>query len=216
MAYDINLLRMPDPYTTPAGPGFISVSLTDNNPGTIHELNTGATIAVKALGSYWTMSIGLPELFPEEARHIYPFLSAVSSGFENFYVQLPQFKNPASGPWATSNNTLIAKGAISIGSRADTIVIPNWSARGGNYVAGDMIKFDNSHKIYQVVYESTVANTKTIRLNSDILQPALIPAAGFEPNDLMFRVRMTGTLTPQITSKGVYDSVTINLRENIL
>lgn len=216
MAYDTNLLRMPDPYTIPAGPGFISVSLTDNNPGTIHELNTGGSIAVKALGSYWTMSISLPELFPDEARHILPFLSYVSSGFENFYVQLPQFKNPISGLWTTSNNTLIAKGAISIGSRADTIVIPNWSTRGGNYVAGDMLKFDNSHKIYQVVTESLVSDTKTIRLNCDILQPALVSTAGFEPNDLKFRVRCVSSITPQLTSRGLYETVSVNLRENIV
>lgn len=216
MAYDTTLQRLPDPYTTPKGPGFISVSLTDNSPGTIHDLNTGGTIGVKFAGNYWTMSIGLPELFPEEADTIYPFLSAVSGGFENFYVQLPQYRNPKTGAWSVSNNTLIAKGSISIGPTADSIRIPSWSTRGGNYSVGDMLKFDNSNKIYQVRSTSLVSNTMTIRLNCPILQPTLIAGAGFEPNDIKFRVRMLGSVSPQLTARGLYEAVTINLRENIL
>lgn len=217
MAYDTTLQRLPDPHTNPAGPGFISVSLADNSPGTLHDLNTGASIAVKFAGNYWTMSVGIPELFPEEADTIYPFLSAVSGGFENFYIQLPQYRNPKSGQWNIGTNALIAKGAITIGPTADTIVIPSWSTRGGNYSIGDMLKFDNSNKIYQVRNTSLVANTMTIRLNCHILQPTLIASAGFEPNDIKFRVRMTGgPISPQLTTRGLYEAMTINLKENIL
>lgn len=216
MAYDLTLPRMPDPYTTPAGPGFLSISMTDNSPGTIHELNTGGSIGVKFNGNFWTMSISLPELFPEEAEIIYPFLSAVSGGFDNFYVQLPQFRNPKTGSWSTGTNTLIAKGSISIGPRANTIIIPSWNTRGGNLSVGDMIKFDNSNKIYQVRQISVASNIATIVLNCPILQPNLIPAAGLEPNDIKFRVRMTSQLSVTLSSKGLYESVTVNLRENIL
>lgn len=215
MSYDSTLARLPDPFTSPAGPGFTGVSLTDNQPGTIHPLNTGGTIGVKFLGSYWTIGITFPELFEEESEVLYPFLSAVSGGFENFYVQLPQYVNPKSGPWNISNNTLIAVGAISIGPRPDTIIIPNWSSRGGNYQVGDMLKFNNSSKIYRVRAQSLVNNTKTIQLNCDILNPSLVSTSGFEPNDLKFRVRMEGSSTPVLNSDGLYSTITINLRENI-
>jgi hypothetical protein len=215
MSYDSNLLRLPDPTTNPAGPGFVAVSLQDNKPGLLHELNDGTTVSVSYAGSYFTINISYPELTVAQASSFFPTIAYLTGGFSNFYVQLPQYVNPSTGAWATGNNTLIAKGNISIGSRPNEIVIPNWSTRGGDYTAGSMLKFDNSKKLYLVAYTSMVGDTKTIGLHCDILQPGLIPTAGFEPNNLRFRVRMVQAALPQLTAKGVYDAFNISVRENI-
>jgi hypothetical protein len=216
MSYDNTLSRLPDPSTDPQGPGFLSAYLMDNSPGTIHRLNTGATLGVKYAGNYWTINISWPELFPEEAENLFPFLYSVSGGFEQFYVQLPQHAYPKTGAWDTSTNNFVAKGNISIGPTADTIIIPQWSTRGGDLSPLDTIKFDNSNKVYMVRSRKVESDVATIRLNCDILEPQLIPSAGLQPNDILFKVRMTGTIAPVLTARGLYESIQVTLEENIL
>jgi hypothetical protein len=151
MAYE-NLPRLPDPTTVPAGPGFVSISPANIMSGMVHYLNTGAAVSVRNDGSYWELSIQYPELTPSEFATIGPFLESVSGGFENFYVQNPLMVNPSTGAWDTSTNTKIALGAITIAANTGNrgIVIPSWSTRGGNFTAGDGLKFTNSNKIYRV------------------------------------------------------------------
>lgn len=216
MAYQTDLLRLPDPTTTPAGPGFVSLSLQPIKTGLSHELNTGGMISVEYAGSYFTIDISYPELTVQEANSFFPTLSLLTGGFRNFYVQLPTHVNPSSGAWGTGSNTLIAKGAISLGLKDNEITVPAWDTRGGDLNPGDAIKFDNSNKIYLVAYTSTAANVKTIGLHCSILQKDLLPTAGFEPNDIKFRVRMPQIQLPRITARGVYEAFSISLRENIL
>lgn len=215
MAYDNTLGRLPDPYTTPQGPGFTAQSLTDNSPGVVHRLNTGGSIGVKFKGNFWTINISLPELTPTEANNIYPFLYSVSGGFDNFYVQLPTNRNPKTGVWYVNEPSLIALGEISQ-SGTNSISIDFWPDRGGDLSVGDMIKFTNSHKIYLITKTSLVANVKTLYFNCDILEPEKIASAGLEPNDIKFRVKMEGSISPQITMRGVYDPLSLVLTENIL
>lgn len=215
MAYE-NLTRLPDPTTAPAGPGFLSVALTDNSTGLVHPLNTGGTVSVQYAGNYWSISISYPELTLEEAAPFIPVLDSLSGGFRNFYIQLPMHINPRTGVWDTSTAVKIAQGAITIGTTDREIVIPAWNLRGGNLSPGDMLKFTNSNKIYRISSASLVDNTMTLQLNCPILEPAKIPSAGLEPNNIMFRVRMLGDpINMEFTSRGLYNSFSISLRENI-
>ena len=212
MAYDSSLLRLPDPTTNPPGPGFTAVALTNNAQGTVHALNTGATISVRYAGSYWTFSITYPELFPDEARTIIPLLNSLSSGFENIYVQLPQHVYPKNGPIPRSYAGSIALDP----SREDSIIVSNWIS-DFEFEPGDMIKFDNSNKVYMVTWVTNVdAATRNIRLHDLIIEKGKIPAAGFELGELLFRVRMEGGITSQLTNRGLYDGLTVKFRENIL
>ena len=216
MAYEPGLLRLPDPTTNPAGPGFVSQSLQPIKAGLSHELNTGGTISVEYAGSYFTIDISYPELTIEEASTFFPMLAYLTGGFTNFYVQLPTHVNPKTGAWSTGTNALIAKGEISLGAKNNEIVITNWSSRGGDLSVGDAIKFDNSNKIYLVSYTSITSNVKTVGLHCAILERQKVPTAGLEPNNIKFRVRMPQLQLPRITARGVYEAFSISLRENIL
>lgn len=217
MAYDSTLLRVPDPTTTPAGPGFTSLGLQPNKTGLTHDLNSGGTISVEFAGGYFTIDIAYPELTPEEANTFFPMLSFISGGFTNVYLQLPTHVNPRTGVWDTSTNTKTAKGSITINALKDNeIIIPSWSSRGGDISPGDALKFDNSHKIYTVAYVTLVANVKTIGLNCAILEKHKIPTAGLEPNNILFRCRVSQISFPKLTARGLYDSFSVSFKENIL
>ena len=219
MAYDSNILRLPDPGTVPAGPGFTSISLSDNTPGLIHALNNGGVVSVRFSGSYWTMQVSYHELTLAEATPLLAMLSSVSGGFGKFYVQHPLYVKPKTGAWDESSSSKIALGSISmVSGSSNRIQISNWSSRGGNFSVGDMLKFTNSHKIYQVVATSLVANTMMLTLHCDVIETSKIPTAGFEPNDIKFRVRLAeGTnLSMQFTSRGLYEGFNLSFREDIL
>lgn len=216
MAYDTNLFRLPDPTTSPAGPGFVAVGLTNNVQGTISNLNTGGSISVESGGSFWTFSINYPELTIEEGDTIFPILTYLANGFKTIYVQLPQYINPKTGAWSTSTSALIAEGEINV-IDSNTIEIPLWSTRGGDLSAGDMLKFTNSNKIYKIAFTSLNADTKRIVLSSSIIDTNLMPTAGLEPNNIKFRVRIQQeAIQEQLTSRGVYEAFTVNFKENIL
>lgn len=216
MAYDSSLLRLPDPTTTPAGPGFVAQMLQPVKTGLLHDLNNGGTVAVEYAGGYFTIDISYPELTVDEGNSFFPMLAYLTGGFTNFYVQLPTHVNPKTGAWDVSTASLRAEGAITLGVRDNEIVIPAWNTRGGNLSVGDAIKFTNSNKIYLVSYISQVAETVTIGLNCSILEKQKIPTAGLEPNDIKFRVRMGNVQLPRITARGVYEAFSITLKENIL
>lgn len=218
MAYE-NLPRLPDPTTVPAGPGFVSLNMTDNIPGLVHQLNNGGVVSVQFNGAFWSFQIGYHELTPQEGLLFFPFLNSVAGGFKDFYVQIPLYINPRTGVWDVSTATKIAQGAIQIVPGSDNKVsISNWATRGGDLSIGDMIKFTNSNKIYQIVDTSLVSGTKTLTLNCSVIEPAKIPTAGLEPNDIKFRVRTVegSTFTTQFTSRGLYEPFTLNVRENII
>lgn len=212
MAYDTNILRLPDPNTVPPGPGFTGVALTNNSPGTIHNLNTGASIGVKFEGSYWTFSINYPEMYPDEADTIVPLLQSLSGGFQTIYVQLPQHIHPKNGPIPSSH-----AGNISLDpSRADAVIVSDWATFGLELTTGDMIKFTDSNKVYQIVLVQNTGVNKRLILNDYVLDRNSIATSGFETGGLLFRVRMEGSINPQLTSRGLYEGFSVNFRENIL
>ena len=218
MAYEA-LKQLPDPTTVPAGPGFLSAGLTDNTTGLVHSLNNGASVAVQYAGNFWTITIGYYALNPTEASTLIPFLNSVAGGFTNFYVQLPMFVNPKTGAWDQSTSTKRAEGRISIVSNSGDkqIQITSWNTAGGNISAGDMIKFTNSNKIYQVVSANLVSTTMTLELHCPIIERDKVSTAGLEPNGIKFRVRHEGTsIATSYQNNGLLEPFSITLRENIL
>lgn len=213
MAYDTNLFRLPDPNTVPPGPGFTAVGVSNNSPGTIHNLNTGASISVRFEGSFWTFSITYPEMYSDEANSIIPLLHSLSGGFETIYVQLPQFIYPQNGPIPVSH-----AGNLSLDpNRADAVIVTSWSTLGIELLPGDMIKFTDSHKVYQIIKtEDTGVDNKRLILHDYIIDKSSIITSGFETGGLLFRVRMEGSITPELGNKGTYPGFTVKFRENIL
>lgn len=215
MSYE-NLKRLPDPTTTPQGPGFVSQQILDNTPGMIHNLNHGGSVGVKFSGSYWTINIGYPQLSIAEANTLMPFLYSLQGGFTNFYVQLPTMANPQTGAWGA---TPITAANVYIGSTSNEIRISNWTNRGSgnNLSIGDMLKLSNHNKIYMIANITVVDAVATITLHCDISDTTKVASATIEPNNIKFRVRQEGNApTFSLTPDGLYNAVTLNLRENIL
>jgi len=217
MAYDI-LPRLPDPNTSPEGPGFVSQTLLNNSPGMIHPLNSGASVSVKFSGDYWTITLSYPKLTIAEGATLFPFLNALQGAFSNFYVQLPTSIHPRSGAWAE----MPSASAVSLGDQSNQLKVSNWSgtilAAQSDLSPGDFIKLSNRHKVYMVLSVEIVdLNVAVITLSSDILDTAAVASATIEVNDIMFRVRQEGNTPAQtLTADGLYEAITLKLRENIL
>ncbi len=218
MAYDVTLPRLPDPTTTFAGPGFTTQSLVSNSPGLNHKLNTGGTISIKYAGDYWTLSIGIPDTLVDEAQYLIPFIYSVQGSFSNFYVQLPTHVNPSTGVWSVDVDGYSGAGNISLGPTLNSITVTDYNngGVGGTYSVGDMLKFSNSHKIYMVTHIHHNLDDADIYLNSEILEPVKIPSSAFQPNGIMFRVRLENVPKISLNSEGLYSSFNLQLRENIL
>lgn len=214
MAYDSTLKILPDPTTVPEGPGFISQQVIQVDPGMVHPLNTGGTIAIRYQGAYWTININYPELTYIQGASILPFLTSLGGPFSNFYISLPTITIPQAGRWDSDNDF---SGDLSVKSTNDKVlVIDGGSTVNGEFTIGDMIKLSNSHKIYQVLDKGTSGEDIELELSSSIIDPNTLISATIEPNDIKFRVRLAGQFTPPtLTANGLYDPFSLQLRENI-
>jgi hypothetical protein len=218
MSYD-NLQRLPDPNTVPAGPGFVSQTLLNNTPGMVHPLNSGESVSVKFAGDYWTITLGYPELTIEEGATIFPFLNSLQGGFTNFYVQLPTMANPATGAWGGgADSEIFGTGNLSAPSSTQ-LAISSWADVSGanDLLIGDLIMISSMKKIFMIVGKDLQADVMTLTLNTEIPNVALVAAAGIQPNDIKFRVRMKGnTPAASLNADGLYAPFTLNLKENTL
>lgn len=216
MSYDANTLRLPDPNTTPAGPGWNKQNLADVVPGMIHPLNGPTVISVQNGGQYWKIDISYPELTEAEAQELLSFLYSIQGPFTPFYIQLPNLINPATGAWSLSTNDEKGLGNITLGS-AKKIVIANASALGGTFTPGDALKLSNTNKIYRIVKVETVSTTLEVTLNCDIQSPSTIDTfTELEPNDVRFRVKLIGNPpTIGLNTSGLIPSISLDMRESI-
>lgn len=218
MAYDNSLYRLPDPNIDPNAPGFVSVGMRDISPGTKTRLNSGGSITVNYAGNYWEINIAYPELTIEESAYLQPIVNYIANGFRPIYIQLPQYINPKTGPWDESTAFNICEGNIALEAGTSNILrINSWSSRGGDLSVGDMVKFTNSHKVYQVLSKTILSDTALIALHCDLLEPEKLATAGFELNDLKFKVRLKdGGPSMVLTNRGFYDSISLAFEEDIL
>ena len=222
MAYDANLLRLPDPATIPAGPGWNKQTITDKIPGMVHALNGAAVISVQNGGQYWEISIGYPELTTEEARELLAFIYGIQGAFNPFYIQLPNYANPSSGRWLVDTAVRRGQGRLTTaGLNSNQLKIDNINGLGGYLVPGDMIKLSNGDKIYQVRKVESVAGSPggtedaILTFNTDIIG-AVDGLTELEPNDLKFRVRLQGD-SPSISidTRGLIPGISMNMRESL-
>jgi len=221
MAYDLSLGRLPDPTTPIKGPGFKTQQILPNDPGMIHQLNSGASIGVRFPGgNFWEIELSYGALTIAQAKPLKNFLYSLQGGFKNFYVSLPIEAYPATGQWDTNTG---ATNSIRTTSLSNSIDIINWdtiSAGGNNLSPGDLIKLSNSNKIYAITstnYGTASLGTLTVVLNCDVLNPNSIPAASLEGSILKFRVKLVGGVPAfRLNSNGLYEPITLSLKENIL
>ena len=217
MSYD-NLQRLPDPNTSPTGPGFVSQSLLPNTPGMVHPLNSGESVSVKFAGDYWNITLGYPQLTVAEGSTIFPFLYSLQGGFTNFYVQLPTMANPTTGAWGAGLHTDVFGAGNLTAPLSNQLAISSWSSVSGanDLSVGDPIKI-SSMKIFLIVGTDLNADVMTLTLSSDIPDTSLLVGAGVQPNDIRFRVKLKGkTPSAVLDADGLYAAFSLSLRENTL
>ena len=216
MSYNTNTYRLPDPSINPQAPGFSVVGLKDESPGVRSRLNNGGAISIDFAGNYWIFELGYTEMLPEKFNMIYPFISYAHSKKDPIYIQLPQYVHPKSGEWSVSSSIMRAEGDISIGDTANEIIVTDWDSRGGDLDTGDMLRFTNSEKVYQVVMKDVSEGDAKILLHCPVIEKDKIETAGLYPNDIKFRVDVTEVSDSELSSRGVYEPFSLTCEENIL
>jgi hypothetical protein len=218
MAYE-TLPRLPDPLTSPAGPGFTTIALTDNAPGMLRNLNGGGSISVKYAGNYWTLNISYPQLdYGQEANELIGFLYSLQGTFNNFHIQVPTYNEPGRGtnPWTGALPSVVD---VTAGASSNQIDIANWSTLTDDINIGDVFKLSDvaAHKIYMVTGKSLNADVMTLTCNSEVAEDPNLAVSTIDPRDVLFRVRLEGKLPNlQLNSDGLYEGFSLTLRENIL
>ncbi len=210
MSYDV-LGRLPDPTTIPAGPGFISLAITDNSPGMVHPLNDGGSVGVKFEGNYWTVTLGYPKLTPAESIQIHAFLESLGGPFTNFYVELPTLNSLANGNLPSEP---LAANVSQVGVNSNQLKIVGIT--DNTFSVGDPIKLTNHPKIYKIVNKEIDGSASILTLNCSILSPTTIATASLEIGNILMRVRLTSSFkAPTLNSDGLYEGFSVSLRENI-
>lgn len=218
MSYD-NSQRLPDPSTTPEGPGFVSQTLLNHTPGMVHPLNSGESVSVKFAGDYWKITLAYPQLTIAEGATIFPFLYSLQGAFTKFYIQLPTMANPATGAWGTGADSEIFGAGNITAPLSNRIAISNWSTVSGSnsLSTGDLIKLSSMKKIYSITLATLNADVMTLDLSSDITNIASVITAGLQPNDIKFRVNLTGNSpAASLNADGIYEGFSLALKENTL
>ncbi len=208
-------MRLPDPTTVPAGPGFTQTNLVPKYPGMQHVLNSSSVVSIQVGGQYWEISVQYPELLPEQARILHNFLLSLNGAFTPFEIVLPQHSTPLTGIISSPENGVLRASSGSV------IVIDQWDTAGGMLSVGDIVSFSNNAKVYMVTASSYIAGgatngTLTISINFPLLSP-VTSVDKIQTNNVEFRVKIDGDVpTFTFTNNGLYSPMTLKVRETIL
>lgn len=202
--------RLPDPFTHPGvAPGFLSAPLVDNEPLIQDELPNGEVLEVTTSTQFWSINITYPDLLDEEYRLISAAINKAKASDGVIQLALPQYLNlRVIGPTAPLS--------IAAGQVGNTLIIKNTNDLKGLPYVGDLLKLTNSHKVYKItsVDTDTTANTWTLGLYPSI---AKVTDGTEKPifNNILFNMKLInrGTITENLNADGLYENVSINLRE---
>lgn len=162
------VLRLPDPTTSPAGPGFKSATLTSKDFGMSHELNGAAIVTVKTVGQAWNINISYNKMTQGQFAPLDAFLGLLEGNHQAVRLVLPQYKNPVGGPVGSVPATTRPDSSYS--GKLIKIANLNLIANYTNITEGSLIQFDNSTKVYKIAAMETVGSLSTILLNTELYQ----------------------------------------------
>ena len=214
MAYDPSIIRLPDPTTTPAGPGWASQSLGETVPVQSQSLNGGSVVAVYQGGNYWKLNLTYNSMPIEDYSVIGNFISRLRGPATPFYVQLPQYINPKTGAW-TGTGVALGQGNITL-QAADTIRVEDKASLGGTLTAGDMLKLSLNDRIYKVINVAEGTTYFDYQLNS-VIDGTVDALTFLEPNDIKFKMVLQGDKpTENIDSSGLVQGFSLSLRGTVI
>lgn len=214
MAYDPSVIRLPDPSTNPAGPGWASQSLGETVPAQSDSLNGGSVVAVYQGGNYWKLNLTYNSMPIEDYTVLGNFISQLRGPATPFYVQLPQYINPKTGAW-TGTGIALGEGNITKIS-SDTIRVDSKASLGGSLTAGDMLKLSINDRIYKVIQVTEGATYFDYKLNA-IIEGTVDGLTYLEPNDIKFKMVLQGDKpTENIDSSGLVQGFSLSLRGTVI
>ena len=214
MAYNTSIPQLPDPTTTPVGPGWASQTIYDTAPVQSTALNGGSTIAVYQGGNYWNISLSYNSMLPETYNDLGVFINSLQGSASRFYVRLPDRANPKSGAWVGSGPQL-GEGLITQ-FNATTIQVSNRDSLGGTLVPGDYLKLSGNDRIYRVQEVTNVATSLRIKLHC-VIDSQIDETTYLEPNEIKFKCTLAGDKPQEeVTNSGLVQGFTLALRGTIL
>jgi len=199
--------------TLPTGPGFTKADLRPEEKYMSSNLNDLTTQTVQVVDPVWLVDVSYPELTISEARELIPFLFGLKGKQTQFEVILPQYKAPRAGSIDASACSVAA------GQTGNQLVITDWdlALRTGNPQPGDIFKLSGSKKVYMVqAVDTTVGNQLTITTYPSLITPTLVSDV-VEFNNVKISVRLSTEQppTPSINTRGVYNAMSLSMREDL-
>jgi len=162
--------RLYDPYTTPQGPGFISVDLTSNSPTMSNTAMSGKIHTRQVAGQKWAFSIRYPEVTKSQFQNVYLQLLKLRGRLNEIKVVLPQYREPQNGSLHSSagtNGNALIQVATSGTAGVSTISTKNWNSAsfsGNELVAGDVVAFQDNKKVHIITSMSDTGSFRQLTL----------------------------------------------------
>lgn len=214
MAYNATIPQLPDPTTTPVGPGWASQRIYDTAPVQSTALNGGSTIAVYQGGNYWNISLTYNSMLPSTYEQLGAFFSSLQGAASRFYVRLPDKANPKTGPWV-GTGTQLGLGRISK-INDTTIEVADKATLGGTLSVGDYLKLSGNDRIYRVV--KVEDNGSAVRYTFHcVIDSPIDNSTELEPNDIKFKCVLTSDKpAEEVNASGLVQGFTLTLRGTVL
>lgn len=215
MAYNQSIPQLPDPSTTPEGPGWASQAIFDTAPGQSNDLNGGSTVSVYQGGNYWNISLNYNSMPIDMYTNLGTFISSLRGSATSFYVSLPDKANPKAGPWATDTSDQIGLGKITKTS-SDSILVNDRTLLGGVLSVGDYLKLSTNDRIYRINKVDVVGNTVTYKFHC-LIEGRVDALTYLVPNDIKFKCVLKGEKPrEEINTSGLVQGFTLSLKSTVI
>lgn len=201
-----NIMRLPDPYTSAAAPGFMSAKLLDVDPYLIDNMPNATVLKTKSAYQYWELELAYPDLTEYEYKILSTALANSKRLSEAIQVLLPQYeKYNVKGDTTT---TTIADGQV-----GSTIEISSVGGLIGRPNVGDLFKLSSGHKVYKIVEVTVAANSWQLGIYPQLEKPTNNSKPIF--NNILFNTELTNQTLPveDVSLDGFYRGVSLSLRE---
>ena len=143
-----------------------SISLVSVNPTRIATTLNGIEQRASGTGQYYRITAEYSNLTQAQVRQIMGHMAGESGPLNSFTFALPTYLGTITGSGASMGTV----GATAIGSSATTLTVGSGSTP--YFKAGDLFKFANHNKVYQVTADAT-----TTTLNFKPPVRALVPTS---------------------------------------
>lgn len=203
------MIRLPDPYTHPGvAPGFEIASLKDIRPVLVENLPNGRQIKTSSTAQYWALTIKYPALYFEEYQLITTVLNTVESTGDTLGLILPHYELYT----VKQDPSTMSIAANQVGN---LLKITNYTDSAKPFI-GRFLKLTNSTKVYKIigVDHNPIAKTLDLTLYPNLAKKTLSTTKPIF-NNIIFECSIEEIPEENFSSEGIFEEVSIPLRENI-